>query len=105
MMLLQVVNDFLSNPSLIAVGSGIGATAGSITTMLVNKVLNRKKDTADIDVINYDIVDKQLKMLWEQMEQQGKVIKELQAKACYREPCDLRINGKAVAVKLKSEKK
>lgn len=107
-MLLQFIQDTFSDPSmigLISAGSGIGATAGSITTMLVQKALSRKKDSADVNVINYDVIDKQFKSLWENVEQQGKVIKELQEKACYREPCNLRINGNSFPKPINKTKK
>lgn len=92
-MLLQFITETISDPSMYLVGSGLGATVGSVVTMTVQKVLNKKKDNADINVINYDVIDKQFKSLWENLEQQGKVIKELQDKACYRDPCNLRVNG------------
>ena len=96
MTLLQIISDGLSDPNMygyIGGGSALGATAGSIVTMTVQKFLNKKKDTADINVINYDVIDKQFKSLWENLNHQGKVIEELQKKACYRDACKVRLNG------------
>ncbi len=107
-MLLQFLQETLSDPSslypMVGIGSGLGATVGSVVTMAVSKALNKKKDNADINVINYDVIDKQFQTVWENLEQQGKVIKELQAKACYREPCGIRINGNAIPLPKKNKK-
>ena len=53
-MILQLLQDTFSDPSMygyMGVGSGIGASAGTIITMLVNKVLS-KKDTVNIMRLN-----------------------------------------------------
>lgn len=92
MTLLQIVSD----PNMygyIGTGSALGATAGTVVTMLVQKQLNKKKDSADLNVINYDVIDKQFKSLWENINHQNEVIKELQEKSCYREQCQNRMNG------------
>lgn len=107
-MLIQFLQDTLTDPSItsiVGIGSGLGATVGSVVTMAVQKVLNKKKDNADINVINYDVIDKQFKSLWENLEQQGKVIKELQDKACYRDPCRLRVNGNQLEISSKKPQK
>lgn len=108
-MLLQFLHDTFSDPSsfypIVGIGSGLGATVGSVVTMAVSKALNKKKDNADINVINYDVIDKQFKTVWENLEQQGRVIKELQEKACYREPCNIRINGNNIPVPKKTKTK
>ncbi len=98
-MILQILIDILTDPtitSMVGIGSGLGATVGSVVTMTVQKLLNKKKDTADVNVINYEVIDRQFKSLWSNLEQQGKVVKELQEKACYRDPCKIRINGNQV---------
>lgn len=89
-MLLQFLHDTFSDPSsfypMVGIGSGLGATVGSVVTMAVSKALNRKKDNADI-------TEKQFQLLWDNMSRIDNVVKELQDKACYREPCNIRING------------
>ncbi len=95
-MLLQLFQETFTDPSItsmVGIGSGLGATVGSVVTMTVQKVLNKKKDSAEVSVINYSVIEKQFESLWDNLEQQGKVIKELQSKSCYREPCNMRVNG------------
>lgn len=92
MHILQILQDASTDPSMynyIGVGSGIGATAGTIITMLVGKLLNKKKDDVDIT----DVINQQVRMLFETGEFKDKVIKELQDAACFRNPCRIRING------------
>jgi len=109
-MLLQLLQETFTDPSItsmVGIGSGLGATVGSVVTMTVQKVLNKKKDSAEVSVINYEVIDKQFKSLWDNLEQQGKVIKELQDKSCYREPCNMRVNGNQIEIpgKPKNKKK
>ena len=91
--------DFLNDPNIlpaIGVGSGFGATFGSIATAVVNKFLNRKQDGTTIAA-------NQVAMLNDVNENLNEVVKQLQDIACYREPCKIRIN--ANYVRKKSTKK
>lgn len=103
MHILQILQDVSTDPSMynyIGVGSGIGATAGTIITMLVAKWINKPKDKAEVkvtqaneNVINYGVIKEQFESLWSHIKKQDEIILELQSKSCYREPCKLRING------------
>lgn len=108
-MLLQFLHDTFSDPSsfypIVGIGSGLGATVGSVVTMAVSKALNKKKDNADINVINYDVIDKQFKTVWDNLKQQSNIIKELQGNSCYREPCNIRINGNNIPEPKKTKTK
>jgi len=74
----------LDNIDLISIlGSG---TLGSIGTMVVQKILDRKKDTTDITASSVNILTGMNDKL-------NSVIEQLQEKACYDEECEDRING------------
>lgn len=92
MLILQIFEQTYSDPTIygyIGAGSGIGATAGSIITMLVNKYLNKKKDAVDITAA----ISQQVKQVMENSEFQDNLIKQLREWSCYREACKIRLNG------------
>ena len=60
---------------------------GSAITMGVQKVLNRKKDKAEVNHSQVEFLEKVNARL-------DKVVEQLQEIACYREPCKKRVNGK-----------
>ena len=99
-MLLQLLQNSLSDPSMwgyIGAGSGIGATAGSILTMGVQKLMSKKKDDADV----MEVIIRQVDQLLSQQEFKDKIIEQLQLKSCFREPCENRINGNVTTRKRK----
>lgn len=99
-MLLQLLQNSLSDPSMwgyIGAGSGIGATAGSILTMGVQKLMSKKKDDADV----MEVIIRQVDQLLSQQEFKDKIIEQLQLKSCFREPCSERINGNVTIRKRK----
>lgn len=63
-----------------------GGTIGSIATMLVQKVLSRKKDKIDVS-------QSQLNFFTEINERLHKSVVELEKKICYIPDCDFRVNG------------
>lgn len=63
-----------------------GGTLGSIATMVVQKVLDKKKDQTDITAGSVNILTGMNDKL-------NSVIEQLQEKACYDELCEDRING------------
>lgn len=79
-MLLQVVQN-IGVVELVG-----GGTLGSIATMIVQKLLSRKKDKTDI-------VTSQVQMLSDVNEKLGKTIDQLQDLVCYVPKCDFRLNG------------
>lgn len=92
MLILQLIQNTLTDPSIygyMGIGSGIGATAGTVVTMVVNKFLNKKKENVDIT----DVINQQVKQVMENGEFQNNLIKQLREWSCYREMCHERING------------
>ncbi len=63
-----------------------GGTLGSIATMVVQKLLDRKKDSTDITASSLDIMEKMNLKL-------NSVIDDLQKISCYDDQCKDRING------------
>lgn len=63
-----------------------GGTLGSIGTMVVQKIMDRKKDSTDITAASVNILTAMNDKL-------NSVIQQLQEKACYDEKCTDRING------------
>ena len=67
------------------VGTG---TLGSIVTMVIQKIFNRKQDTTQN-------ASNTVEFLTKINERLDLVITQLQDAACYRDPCNDRINGNA----------
>lgn len=104
MTILQLFQETFSDPSMygyMGVGSGIGASAGTIITMLVNKVLSKKKESIDMTAV----INQQVRTLFDNGEFKDKIIEELQSWACFRDPCNIRLNGAGEIQKHKTAKK
>ncbi len=83
MTILQLFQDAASSGITDALLYGTG---GGVVTMVVQKVLDRKRDKTDI-------ITNQVTMLNQVNEKLMSVVEELQNVACYRENCRERING------------
>jgi hypothetical protein len=85
-MLFQILSSTLNSiPGDVAMYGGSGIL-GSITTMIVQKVLDRKKDKTDV-------VSDQVTMLNNVNKKLDEVVAQLQEIACYKKKCIDRING------------
>lgn len=92
MHILQIITDTFADPSMfgyMGVGSLLGGTAGTAITMILQKVLNRKKENVDIT----DVINQQVKQVMDNSEFQENLIAKLREWSCYRENCKIRING------------
>jgi len=69
-------------------------TLGGVATMIVQKVLNSKKDKKDIETVTQNITMQTVELMNTANEQMKETIKELQEIVCYVPNCDFRINGK-----------
>ena len=83
--LLQILSPLNSLPGDVAMIGGSGVL-GSITTMVVQKYLDRKKDKTDV-------VSNQVTMLNNVNSKLDEVVAQLQEIACYKKKCVNRING------------
>lgn len=104
MTILQLFQETFSDPSMygyMGVGSGIGSVAGAIGMKLIDKVLNKKKETVDMTAV----INQQVRTLFDNGEFKDKIIEELQSWACFRDPCKIRLNGAGEIQKHKTAKK
>ena len=62
-----------------------GGTLGSIATMIVQKVINRKPD-------NQDLICKQFELMNNHTDKLNSVITQLEKMVCYMESCKKRVN-------------
>lgn len=102
MHILQILSESFSDPSVygyIGAGSGLGATVGSIATMGVQKLLNRKSDTVNVLKTQMEVLNSQVLSLQQNQTYTDGIVRELQEKACYRNKCSDRLNGEKVIVR------